>query len=61
MQLMLFLRVSIKRENRNWTTYKNIRRGNPVTVDEVRKNFDSLIKELVGTNEINRVRLTLKK
>ncbi|MCH5438466.1 MULTISPECIES: DUF6079 family protein [Bacillus cereus group] len=35
--------------------------GNPVTVDEVRKNFDSLIKELVGTNEINRVRLTLKK
>ncbi|MGY0012770.1 DUF6079 family protein [Bacillus anthracis] len=35
--------------------------GNPITVDEARKNFDMLLKGLVGTNETNRVRLTVKK
>ncbi|AXK17094.1 DUF6079 family protein [Bacillus sp. COPE52] len=35
--------------------------GNPITVDEARKNFDMLLKALIGTNEPNRVRLTVKK
>ncbi|PEY26875.1 ATPase [Bacillus anthracis] len=35
--------------------------GNPITVDEARKNFDMLLKGLIGTNEPNRIRLTVKK
>lgn len=35
--------------------------GNPITVDEARKNFDMLLKALIGGNETSRVRLTVKK
>lgn len=35
--------------------------GNPLTVEEVRKNFDMLIRALVGNESINRVRIMVKK
>ncbi|MEH7556570.1 DUF6079 family protein, partial [Priestia megaterium] len=35
--------------------------GNPITVDEVRRNFEMLLKGLIGTNETSRIRLTIKK
>ncbi|MDC7724454.1 DUF6079 family protein [Priestia megaterium] len=35
--------------------------GNPITVEEARRNFEMLLKGLIGTNETSRVRLTIKK
>ncbi|MGI1798584.1 DUF6079 family protein [Priestia sp. TRN 1309] len=35
--------------------------GNPISVDEARRNFEILIKDLVGINETSRVRLMVKK
>ena len=35
--------------------------GNPITVQEAKQNFDKLLRALVGNNDENRVRLTVKK
>lgn len=35
--------------------------GNPLSVDEVRKRFDELLKRTVGTSNTNQVRIMLKK
>ncbi|MEG6532082.1 DUF6079 family protein [Caldibacillus thermoamylovorans] len=35
--------------------------GNPITVQEAKQNFEKLLRALVGNNDENRVRLTVKK
>ena len=40
---------------------KMMANGSPLTLDELRKRFDALISHAVGSNAINRVRITLKK
>ncbi|MGG0250717.1 DUF6079 family protein [Peribacillus frigoritolerans] len=35
--------------------------GNPITVDEAKRNFDIFLKGLIGANDTSRIRLTIKK
>src|SRR5699024_4245860 len=35
--------------------------GNPITINEAKQNFEKLLTALVGNNDENRVRLTVKK
>ncbi|WP_338472805.1 DUF6079 family protein [Niallia sp. XMNu-256] len=35
--------------------------GNPITVDEAKKNFELLLKGIIGSNDASRIRLTIKK
>src|SRR5699024_3647311 len=35
--------------------------GNPITVKEIQTNLDTLLSELVGNNDENRIRITMKK
>ena len=35
--------------------------GNPITIEEAKRNFEKLLRETVGNNDENRVRLTVKK
>ncbi|MEK4220583.1 DUF6079 family protein [Bacillus sp. FSL W8-0116] len=34
--------------------------GNPITVQEAKANIEQLLREIVGTNDANRIRLTVK-
>ena len=40
---------------------KMMANGSPLTVEELRKRFDELINQVVGSNAANQVRITLKK
>ena len=40
---------------------KMMANGSPLTVEELRKRFDELISQVVGSNAANQVRITLKK
>ena len=35
--------------------------GNPITVDEAKRNFDTLLKRIIGAKDTSRIRLTIKK